>query len=70
MGFEVLVDKPFWKSKTLQGVAIIAIVHLFSLYSGIDLSEQVLETINVLAGSWGVYGIRDFLARNSVEYID
>jgi len=54
------MEKPKYKSKTLWAIGILALTLLAEAF-GITESTTWLEVIKILAGSFGLYGLRDAL---------
>ncbi len=54
------MDKPIYKSKTIQTAVVIAVIGVLQWY-GIELPYQLIYTIT---GAFGLYGIRDAIGQN------
>lgn len=60
------MEKPLLNSKTLWGVGIAALIALGQAV-GIGPESTILEAVQILAGAFGVYGIRDAIGTNAVK---
>lgn len=55
-----MAKKPLWKSKTIWAAGVIALSGVLT-YFGVDIPTELIVT---LAGSFGIYGIRDAVNKN------
>ena len=55
------MKKPIWKSKTLWGFGIAALIFVGNIFGAGITDNDFASILQVVSSLWGVYGLRDAL---------
>ncbi len=55
------MKKPFWKSKTIWGFGIAALIFIGNILGAGITDNDFAQILKIVGSLWGIYGLRDAL---------